>query len=109
MMYSLTSLLLAGGLAFQTVFALPGSNYINQRDADILKRSVDSFIATESPIALSRILCNIGSDGACVQGAKSGIVIAAPGKVSPDCKYSFGTLRHGLHTDFYQRLLHMDT
>jgi glucoamylase len=86
MWYSATSLLLAGSIALQSVFAHPGSYTLNQREAAVLKRSVDSFITTESPIALSRILCNIGSDGTCVPGAKTGIVIAGPGKANPDCE-----------------------
>ncbi|KAA8571614.1 hypothetical protein EYC84_001611 [Monilinia fructicola] len=51
--------------------------------------SVDSFIATESPIALRNLLCNIGSDGACVPGAASGTVIASPDKVNPDYFYTW--------------------
>lgn len=53
----------------------------------VLKRFVDSFIATESPIALAGILCNIGTTGACANGASSGIVVAGPGKSSPDCQF----------------------
>jgi len=88
-MYSLTSLLLAGSIALQTVFSLPDPSRVKERDAEILKRSVDSFIATESPIALADLLCNIGADGACASGAKSGIVIASPDKVNPNCKKLF--------------------
>jgi glucoamylase len=68
-MYSLSTFLLAGGLALQTVFAFPDPSKVQQREADILRRSVDSFIATESPIALADMLCNIGSAGACASGA----------------------------------------
>ncbi|EHK98266.1 putative Glucoamylase [Glarea lozoyensis 74030] len=82
-------------IALQSVFAHPGSYTLNQREAAVLKRSVDSFITTESPIALSRILCNIGSDGACVPGAKTGIVIAGPGKANPD---SYITAQAALQT-----------
>ena len=84
-MYSLSSLILAGTLALQTVFGLPDPSRVKEREAEILKRSVDSFIATESPIALSDLLCNIGADGACAAGSKSGIVIASPSKSNPDC------------------------
>jgi glucoamylase len=89
MFRSVTSLLFAGSIALQSVLAHPGTYAINEREAMVVKRSVDSFIATESPIALSRILCNIGSDGACVPGAKTGVVIAGPGKANPDCKCSY--------------------
>jgi glucoamylase len=85
-MYSLTTLLLASSIALQAVFSLPDPSRVKEREAEILKRSVDSFIATESPIALADLLCNIGADGACASGSKAGIVIASPDKVNPDCK-----------------------
>ena len=88
-MYSLSTLLFAGGLALQTVFAFPNPSRVEQREAELLKRSVDSFIATESPIALADMLCNIGSAGACASGASSGIVIASPDKTNPDCKIHY--------------------
>jgi len=75
-----------GSLALQAVFGLPEPSRVQERNAEILKRSVDSFIATESPIALRNLLCNIGSSGACVPGAASGLVIAGPGRANPDCK-----------------------
>jgi hypothetical protein len=52
-MYPLSSLLLAGSLAIQAVLSLPDPSRVKERDAEILKRSVDSFLATESPIALT--------------------------------------------------------
>ncbi|KAH7407331.1 Six-hairpin glycosidase-like protein [Cadophora sp. MPI-SDFR-AT-0126] len=88
-MHSLSSLLVLGSLAIQAVFSLPDPSRVQEREAEILKRSVDSFIATESPIALRNMLCNIGSDGACVPGAKSGVVIAGPGKANPDYFYTW--------------------
>ncbi|TVY31104.1 Glucoamylase [Lachnellula hyalina] len=88
-MYSLSPLVLAGTLVLQTVFGLPDPSRVKERDAEILKRSVDSFIATESPIALSELLCNIGADGACAPGAKSGIVIASPSQDNPDYFYTW--------------------
>lgn len=84
-MYSFTSLLILGSLAVQSVLSVP-SNRVQERDAQILKRSVDTFIATESPIALAGVLCNIGASGSCVSGAGSGLVIASPSQSSPDCK-----------------------
>ena len=87
-MYSFASLWVVGGLAIHAVLCLPDPSRVKEREAEILKRSVDSFIATESPIALSDLLCNIGSAGACASGASSGIVIASPDKVNPDCKFT---------------------
>jgi hypothetical protein len=52
-MYPFTSLLVMGSLAVQAVLSLPDPSRVKEREAEILKRSVDSFIATESPIALA--------------------------------------------------------
>ncbi|KAL3421898.1 glycosyl hydrolase family 15 [Phlyctema vagabunda] len=87
-MYSFASLLMVGSLALQAVFAFPSPSQLEQRETELLKRSVDSFIATERPIALAGILCNIGSGG-CVSGAKPGIVVASPSKSSPDYFYTW--------------------
>lgn len=77
-----------GSFALQAVLGRPEPSRVQERNAAILKRSVDSFIATESPIALRNLLCNIGSSGSCVPGAASGLVIAGPGRANPDCKES---------------------
>jgi len=50
---SFSSLLVMGSLAIQAVLSLPDPSRVKERHAEILKRSVDSFIATESPIALA--------------------------------------------------------
>lgn len=52
-------------------------------------QSVDDFISTESPIAKTNLLANIGSDGSKSQGAKAGIVIASPSTTNPDYLYSW--------------------
>lgn len=78
------SLLLASTLAVQPIFAIPGTV---AHDSDIRKRSVDTFLASESPIALTNLLCNIGSTGACVTGAASGLVMASPSQTNPDCRF----------------------
>jgi hypothetical protein len=52
-MLPFTSLLVMSSLAIQTVLSLPDPSRVKEREAEILKRSVDSFIATESPIALA--------------------------------------------------------
>ncbi|TAQ89169.1 hypothetical protein B7494_g2562 [Chlorociboria aeruginascens] len=90
-MYSFAPLFLAGSLLLQTIFAsvFPDPSRVRQREAGILKRSVDSFIATEGPQALAGILCNIGSSGACVPAANSGVVIASPSTDNPDYYYSW--------------------
>ncbi|KAI9737239.1 MAG: hypothetical protein M1818_005771 [Claussenomyces sp. TS43310] len=84
-MHSLTSVFLLGTAA-QNIFAFPSRT---TRDADVFSRSVDNFISTESPIALSDLLCNIGSTGSCASGADSGVVIASPDKVNPDYFYTW--------------------
>jgi glucoamylase len=100
-MYSVSSILLVGSLAFQAVFSHP-SRIV--RD-EIVRRSVDTFVATESPIALRDLLCNIGSSGACVPGAASGLVIASPDSTNPDCKFKNETYVILVHVlickDFY--------
>ena len=94
-MYSVSFILFVGSLVFQAVFSHP-SRVV--RD-EIVKRSVDTFIATESPIALRDLLCNIGSAGACVSGAASGLVIASPDRTNPDCKFIFDKCHSGLYAD----------
>lgn len=90
-MNGLSSLLLLGSYAFQAVLGRPDASRVRAQevDRDILKRSVDSFVATESPIALSRLLCNIGSDGCYAQGVASGAVLASPSKNNPDYFYTW--------------------
>ncbi|ETS75535.1 Glucoamylase P [Pestalotiopsis fici W106-1] len=51
--------------------------------------TVDAFIDTERPIALQGILNNIGPDGAKVEGASAGIVVASPSTVDPDYFYTW--------------------
>ncbi|KAJ7451616.1 glucoamylase [Mycena latifolia] len=46
--------------------------------AVLAQSSVDSYIATESPIVKAGMLANIGASGARAEGAKAGIVIASP-------------------------------
>lgn len=86
-MRTVSSLLLLGTLAFQAVLSRPEAARI-KREGEILKRSVDSFIATESPIALRNLLCNIGTDGCHASAAASGVVIASPSTDNPDCQSS---------------------
>lgn len=53
---------------------------------DAKRAAIDSFIATESPVALQGVLNNIGATGAKVLGAASGVVVASPSKSNPDCE-----------------------
>ncbi|TFK45093.1 glycoside hydrolase family 15 protein [Crucibulum laeve] len=50
--------------------------------------TADSFFATESPIAKSGLLANIGSSGSKSDGAKSGVVIASPSS-NPDYRFTW--------------------
>jgi glucoamylase len=112
MMFSFTSVSAITLLSLSAVFAHP-----SQTRHEILKRDVDSFIATESPIALRDLLCNIGSTGSCVSGAASGLVIASPDRTSPDCKSRsasprlIGMMWYSIETvaDNLPRLLHVDS
>lgn len=47
--------------------------------------NLDDFISSEYLVALQGVLANIGPDGALVDGADSGIVVASPSKAEPDC------------------------
>ncbi|KAH8828103.1 glucoamylase [Flagelloscypha sp. PMI_526] len=51
--------------------------------------SVDSYIATESPIAKAGLVANIGPSGSKSSGAKAGIVIASPSTSNPDYLYTW--------------------
>ncbi|KAJ6585291.1 glycoside hydrolase family 15 protein [Mycena capillaripes] len=57
--------------------------------AVLAQSSVDSYIATESPIAKAGMLANIGASGSKSEGAKSGIVIASPSTVNPDYLFTW--------------------
>lgn len=77
--------LLASALLCFTAEGSPAAGRAHH-DGPVVKRSADSFLATEKPIALQNLLCNIGSSGCRVSGAASGIVVASPDKSNPDCK-----------------------
>ena len=66
---------------------LNASPLVQQRETS----SLDSFTATELPIALQGILNNIGPAGALVPGAAPGLVIASPTQNNPDCTYHHST------------------
>lgn len=83
-MHVLSTAVLLGTVAVQKVLGRPGSNGLS----DITKRSVDSFITAESPIALNNLICNIGPDGCRAYGTSAGAVVASPSTIDPDCKLS---------------------
>ncbi|KAJ9143535.1 Glucoamylase [Coniochaeta hoffmannii] len=87
-MHAFSSLLLLGTFVFQSVLGRPDGTRV-RREGEILKRSVDSFVATESPIALTKLLCNIGASGCAASGAASGVVVASPSKSNPDYWYTW--------------------
>ncbi|KAF8214951.1 glucoamylase [Mycena galopus ATCC 62051] len=66
---------------FLTAFALSVSV--------LAQTSVDSYIATESPIVKAGVLANIGPSGAKSEGAKSGVVIASPSTTNPDYLFTW--------------------
>ncbi|ODA81665.1 hypothetical protein RJ55_00167 [Drechmeria coniospora] len=85
-MHLLSSVLLLGSVAVQTVLGRPGAG---RQSVALLKHSVDSFIKTEEPVALEKLLCNIGPDGCNANGAASGVVIASPSNDNPDYFYTW--------------------
>ncbi|KAI6780390.1 Glucoamylase-like protein [Emericellopsis cladophorae] len=74
LMHILPSALLLGSFALQAVLGRP--NLIGKRD-------VDDFVDFETPIALEKLLCNIGADGCAAAGAAPGVVIASPDRADP--------------------------
>jgi hypothetical protein len=85
-MHALSSLFVLGTCAVQAAVGHPGAA-LRKRENEICKRSVDSYIETQTPIAWSKLLCNIGPNGCAASGAGSGVVIASPSKTDPDCKW----------------------
>ncbi|KAJ6584105.1 glucoamylase [Mycena vulgaris] len=57
--------------------------------AVLAQSSVDSYIATESPIAKAGVLANIGAGGSNARVAKAGVVIASPSTVDPDYLFTW--------------------
>ena len=84
-----SSLVLLGTYAYQAVLGRFNTSRTRAHQTS-LSQSVSSFIESETPIALSSLLCNIGSTGCFVAGAASGTVIASPSKEDPDCKSTIG-------------------
>lgn len=77
-----TLLFVAGTLLVPSVLAVP-----RPASPIVLKRALDTYIATETPYALQGILANIGATGSGAQGTTdSGIVVASPDETNPDCQ-----------------------
>ncbi|KAK0626084.1 glucan 1, 4-alpha-glucosidase [Immersiella caudata] len=87
-MHALSSLLLLGVCAVQTVFGRPEDSHA-RRDAQILRRSVDSFIEAQTPVSWERLFCNIGADGCRAQGVAPSVCVASPSKQNPDYWYTW--------------------
>ena len=78
-MRAIASLLLLGAAGLQSAFGLP-SFFAKRVD-------VESFIASQEPLSLERLLCNIGDEGCEARDAPPGVVVASPSRSDPDCKY----------------------
>jgi glucoamylase len=85
-MHLFSSAVLLGAAALHSVFARPGLSDVHTVQLPVLKQSVEDFIQSETPIALERLLCNIGADGCHASGVSHGLVIASPSKEAPPCK-----------------------
>ncbi|PNY28487.1 Glucoamylase [Tolypocladium capitatum] len=84
-MHFISTALLFGSVAVQAVLGRTGA----RRQPTLLRRTVDSFIETETPIALGQLLCNIGADGCNAKAAFPGLVIASPSTENPDYFYTW--------------------
>ena len=75
-------LALAVSLWLQSCSGLPANGVrLDNRAPGFL----ESFIASESPIALQGVLDNIGDTGSKAPGARPGITIASPSTSNPNC------------------------
>jgi len=52
------------------------------------RAELDTWIANENTIAFAGVLANFGPSGAKAYGAASGILLASPSKIDPDCNTS---------------------
>jgi hypothetical protein len=96
------SLLLAGAFAVQPILALPGSV---THVSDISKRSVDTFLASESPIALANaILAPLAHVRRVLDLVWSWLVLPRPPLIVRSLHPWFVSATHT-----YDRLLHVDS
>lgn len=85
-MHLFSNAILLGAAALHSVLARPGLSDVHTIQAPVLKHSIEDFVQSETPIALERLLCNIGADGCHASGVSHGLVIASPSKQAPPCK-----------------------
>lgn len=85
-MHHFSAVLLLGSTLYQSVLGRPGSSSHVTQNSLYAKRSVADFFDKETPIALDKLLCNIGADGCQSSGASGGVVIASPSTQDPNCK-----------------------
>ncbi|KAF5693987.1 glucoamylase [Fusarium globosum] len=86
-MYFVSSAFLLSSFALQSVLGRPAfdeRSLVQERQS-----SVDSFIKSESSVAIEQLLCNIGSDGCNSKNVATGIVIASPDTQDPDYFYTW--------------------
>lgn len=79
------NILLAGSAIIQGVLGRPGLT-VNGRASKCARSDVSNFLQNEVPIALDKLLCNIGSKGCASSGAFPGVVIASPSTEDPNCE-----------------------
>jgi len=67
--------------------------------------SLDAWIAQQRGISVAGVLANIGANGALAQNATRGVVIAGPGVVNPDYRYSWtrdsALTLHAIEEEFF--------
>lgn len=85
MPHPIFSILLAGSAIIQGVLGRPGPA-VSDRSVKCARSDASSFLQTEVPIALDKMLCNIGSKGCASSGALPGVVIASPSTQDPNCE-----------------------
>jgi hypothetical protein len=71
-------------LAVSSLSTLPRT-VARAQEITVRASSLDQFVSAESTTALQGILENIGPAGPKASGTDSGIVIASPSKVNPNC------------------------
>lgn len=95
--------------ASYSLLAALGCSFISQVlciPSELRPRDLNSWVATESVIALQGALNNIGPNGTKVPGAGAGFVVASPSKVNPNCKYCIHRMSQTIANSI--RLLHME-
>lgn len=93
-------------LAVPSLFLLcASSNAVKSPVLEPRQTSLDAWIAQERDIAVAGVLANIGPNGALAQNASRGVVIAAPGVVNPDYRYSWtrdsALTLHAIEEEFF--------